>query len=106
MPFLEVNNLEPRQMLPGCIARFVHADNMTISYWDLEPGAVIPNHSHPHEQVSSVIRGELELTVGGETRLLGPGGVAIVGSNVEHSVNALSECYVIDAFYPVREDYR
>lgn len=106
MPFFQVKDIEQREMLPGCSARFVHGDNMTLSYWDLEMGAVIPGHSHPHEQVTTVISGKLEMRVGEETKLLGPGCGVTIPANVEHSVKALDVCYVIDAFYPVREDYR
>jgi len=106
MPFADLNNMPKRQMLPGIKARFVHGENMTISYWDLDPGATIPPHSHPHEQVTSLISGEMEMSVGGDTRLIGPGSVAVVPPGTEHSVRALTECYVTDSFCPVREDYR
>ena len=53
-----------------------------------------------------VLEGEFELTVAGETKVLKPGQVAVIPSNVPHSGKALTKCYIIDAFYPVREDYR
>jgi quercetin dioxygenase-like cupin family protein len=53
-----------------------------------------------------VLEGEFELTVAGETKILKPGQVAVIPSNVPHSGKALTKCYIIDAFYPVREDYR
>lgn len=106
MPFVELGDVEKREMLPGCGARFVHAENMTISYWDLEPGAAIPAHSHPHEQVTTLIMGRMEMTVGSQTKLLRPGCVVIIPGNTKHSVRAEEACYVVDAFYPVREDYR
>ncbi len=106
MPFHNLDDIPRREMLSGCHARFVHAENMTLSYWDLDPGAIIPPHSHPHEQVTSLISGEMEMTVGGETRHLTPGCVVTLPSGTEHSVKALSACYVVDAFWPVREDYQ
>ena len=105
MPFLKLDNIEKRNPLPGCSVRFVHTENMTLSYWNLEPGAQIPNHSHHHEQVTTVIEGELEMTVNGKTQRVGPGCVVPIPSNAKHSANALSACYVLDVFYPVREDY-
>jgi len=103
---LQLDKLEAREVVPGCIGRFVHSDNMTISHWAFEAGAVLLAHSHPHEQVANFIEGEFELTVAGETQHLGPGDVVIISPNVVHSGRAISECYIIDAFYPVREDYR
>lgn len=106
MHFHELNKLNSREMLPGIEARFVHTENMTISYWNLKQGAAIPPHSHPHEQVTNLIIGKLEMTVAGETKTIGPGAIITLPSNTEHSVKALEPSYVIDAFSPVREDYQ
>lgn len=106
MTFLELRDMEEKALAEGCRVRFVHSKNMTLAYWNLEPGAALPEHSHPHEQVASVIEGEFELTVQGETRLLGPGSVVIIPSDAVHSGKAMTACRIIDAFYPLREDYR
>ncbi len=106
MPFLNLDELEEKQMVPGFKGHFVHSENMTFAYWDIEDGAVLPEHSHPHEQVASMIAGEFELTVNGETKVLRPGSVAIVPSDAIHSGRAIVRCRIIDVFYPVREDYR
>lgn len=106
MPFIELRDQETRNILPGCVTRFIHTENMTVSYWNLDAGAVIPDHSHPHEQVTNIVEGEMDLTVDGETKRLVPGAVAYIPSNVRHSGTAVTECYVLDVFHPVREDYR
>lgn len=104
--FRELRFIEQREIFPKCHVRFVHSDNMTLSYWNLEEGAELPAHSHPHEQVSNVIEGRMELTVGGDTKLVLGGSVVIIPPNTPHSAKAREACYVIDVFYPVREDYR
>mgnify|MGYP002525332718 FL=1 len=38
-----------------------------------EPGSTYPMHSHPHEQFSLLLSGQILLTVGNETREIGPG---------------------------------
>ena len=106
MPFIELEEFEQREMFPGCKVRFVHSENMTFSYWTVEAGAVLPSHSHPHEQVANMIEGMFEMTIDGETRVLGPGAVAVVPPNAVHSGKAIKQCRVIDVFYPIREDYR
>lgn len=106
MPFIELDQIEQRKILPGCAARFIHSDNMTISYWRLDPGATIPGHAHPHEQITTLIEGEMEMTLDGEVKNLTPGSVVVIPSNGEHSVIARTSCYVVDVFYPIREDYR
>lgn len=106
MPYFRLDEIAPQDKLPGCHVRFVHSENMTLSYWNLECGARIPPHAHPHEQVTTLIDGELQLSIGGETRTLRPGSVAVIPSNATHAATALTPCYVLDVFYPVREDYR
>ncbi len=99
-------NSQPMRKLFGCNARVVHSQHMTFVHWYFEAGEVIGGHAHPHEQVATMIGGELELTVGEETRRVGPGAVVVIPPNAHHSAKAITNCYVIDAFYPIREDYR
>jgi quercetin dioxygenase-like cupin family protein len=106
MPFIELEEIEQKELFPGCRVRFVHSENMTFSYWTVEAGAILPRHSHPHEQVANMIEGEFEMTIDGETRVLGPGAVAVIPPNAVHSGKAIKKCRVIDVFYPIREDYR
>lgn len=97
----------PKELLPGVILRTFWGDNVLLSLVDLAPGAVIPSHGHPHEQVTTVISGSLEMTIAGETRHCGPGAVAVIPGGVGHSVvNGPAPTRVIDAFAPVREDYK
>jgi quercetin dioxygenase-like cupin family protein len=106
MPFLTLSQLEESELVPGFKSRFVHTEAVTLAYWDIEAGAALPEHSHPHEQVANVIEGEFELTVAGERRLLTPGQVAVIPGGVPHSGSAMTSCRIIDVFHPVREDYR
>jgi quercetin dioxygenase-like cupin family protein len=106
MQHIHLNTIEWKEPVEGFKGRFVHSANMTFGYWDIEAGASLPEHAHPHEQVTSVIEGEFELTVDGETKTLGPGSVVIIPSNVSHSGKSVTNSRIIDVFYPVREDYR
>ena len=105
-PIQELRLIEEREIIPKCHVRFIHSDNVTLSYWNLEQGAVLPSHSHPHEQVCNVIKGRMDLTLGDETLHLTQGMVVVIPPNVPHSAKAHEPCYVIDVFYPIREDYR
>ena len=66
----------------------------------------MPEHSHFNEQVSTMLKGEFELTLNGEPILFGPGEVIVIPSNAKHSGLAVTDCKILDVFYPVREDYR
>jgi quercetin dioxygenase-like cupin family protein len=106
MPFTDLADIKAREIVPGFHGKFVHSDHMTISFWEVEAGAVLPDHAHPHEQITTVLEGKFELTVAGETRVVGPGEVAIIPGQVKHSGRAITPCRLLDVFYPCREDYR
>lgn len=106
MPFLKLDDSAQREIFPGFHVHFVHSANMTFAHWTIKAGAVLPEHSHLHEQVVNMIAGEFELTISGEVQRLRPRSVAIIPSNAVHSGKAITECRIIDAFYPIREDYR
>jgi quercetin dioxygenase-like cupin family protein len=106
MAFLDLENLETKELVKGGHVQFVHTEKMTFAYWSLEPETEVPLHSHPHEQVVNVIEGEIDLTIDGETRRLAPGQVAVVLSNAEHAAKAATACRIIDVFCPVREDFK
>jgi quercetin dioxygenase-like cupin family protein len=78
---------------------------MTFALWEIDDGAILPEHHHPHEQVVHMLQGDLEITVGGETRVLRAGSVGVIAAHLAHSARALSRCRVMDVFYPRREDY-
>jgi quercetin dioxygenase-like cupin family protein len=106
MPFIEQRDLREREIVPGFRGRYVHTEQMTIGFVDVDAGATLPEHAHPHEQITTVIAGELELTVDGQPRVLSPGTVAVIPSGVRHSGRAITACRVVDVFQPVRQDYR
>jgi quercetin dioxygenase-like cupin family protein len=106
MAFINLHEIKAKEPFPGITARFVHSQNMTFGYWDIEAGKPFPEHSHPHEQIGAIMEGEVELTINGETKVLGPGSVAIIPPNAIHSGKVITRSRIIDVFYPVREDYR
>jgi quercetin dioxygenase-like cupin family protein len=106
MPFIKLSDIEEREIVKGFRSRFVHSDLMTSAYWQIEAGSSLPDHSHPHEQVTTVIRGRFEMTVDGETHTIEAGTVVVIPSGAKHRGRALTDCFILDVFSPVREDYR
>ncbi|MGH6923357.1 MAG: cupin domain-containing protein [Propylenella sp.] len=102
---IEWDKIEEKTVIPGFRAKFAHSRNMTFVLWEIDKGAVLPEHSHMHEQVVHVYDGALQVTVAGETNVLRAGMVGVIPSNAIHSGKALTDCRVMDAFYPLREDY-
>lgn len=106
MPFIHVDTLPVRELFPGLRAQLIHTDRVSHSWVTIDEGAVFPEHQHPHEQIVTVLEGELELVVEGTAHRLKPGTVFVIPPDVRHSGRGITKCRVLDAFAPVREDYR
>ena len=83
------------------------AEKMTLSVVEMEPHAVIEEHSHPHEQIGYMVEGEAEFVIEGESFQVLAGQMWRLPGGVAHKVIAGDRpMRAIDVFYPVREDMR
>ncbi len=98
----------PRHMIfPGVVISTWTLDHVMLSYVEMQPHAVVPEHRHPHEQLGLVLEGRAIFTIGGEERMLQAGDRFRIPSNVPHQVIALDRPFkALDAFSPPREEYR
>lgn len=106
MPLVTIDQLPVREIFPGLRARLIHTDRVTHSWVEVDEGASFPSHQHPHEQIVTVIEGELELVVDGTPHRLTPGLVFVIPPNVPHSGTGIKRTRVLDAFAPTRDDYK
>lgn len=102
----DLKKLAPREVFPGFIGRFIHTDNMTFAYWEVKKGSALPEHSHLHEQVVNMLEGEFEILLEGVSNHLSSGMILSIPSHAKHAGRAITDCKILDVFYPVREDYK
>jgi quercetin dioxygenase-like cupin family protein len=81
---------EPRVDVPypGIRRRTFDTAQATIAEYAFAPGATFPLHRHPHEQITVVREGSLELTVGGRVTELAPGQWSAIPGHEEHGITA------------------
>ena len=100
-------NREDKELAPGVWARTFWGENLMLAVVRFDPGAEVPAHEHPHEQAGTVLSGQVEFVIGGETRLLSAGDIYLIPSNIEHSAKAGPDpAEVLDVFNPVRNDLK
>ena len=102
----QIKNIPAKELVPGITGYYAHGENLTFGYVELKAGSGIPLHQHPHEQITYIIEGQLEMIIGEMACSLLPGMYHVINSNTPHSAVAKTDCKVIDAFSPVREDYK
>ena len=106
MPFSTLESLIPMKFAEGVHLRIMHGERVMMSFVSLDPGGIVPEHSHPHEQMGMGVEGAFELAIEGEARVIRRGDVYLIPSNVRHSARGLNgPAVALDIFSPVREDY-
>ena len=106
MTFFTLDDLPATEMRPGMVRRSVHLDHAMITFFTFAPRSVLPVHDHPHEQITYVIRGAMEFTLGDQTRVLRAGDGVCSPPGVPHGAVVLDEeTFALDAWYPRREEY-
>ncbi len=106
MPFIDIQAIPANEVCPGCRLRTPYGENLMLSYLEMDEGAEIPLHDHPHEQGGMLLEGKLELTIGNETRIVEAGSMFLIPGNVPHKAVAVDgPARVLDVFSPIREDY-
>jgi quercetin dioxygenase-like cupin family protein len=99
-------DLKDVELVKGVSARFFPGEKMMFSFVRLGAGILLPNHSHPHEQMGYILEGSLTLTIEGEEFLLKKGDMYIVRGGQNHeAVGGDNGALALDVFSPPREEY-
>lgn len=102
-----IGDMKPRKPTDGVEIRAISGERMTMAFFNLAPGSGVPEHSHPHEQMGTVLKGSMTLVIGGKELVVREGGAYIIPPDVPHSGrcgDTVTE--VIEVFSPVREDMK
>ena len=105
--FHDSAKIERQELAPGVTIRTMWGEKVMMSVIESAPHAVVPIHTHPHEQAGMVIQGEFEMTIGGETRHMKPGDSYVIPGGVEHGITGYDGwALALDIFSPPREEYK
>jgi quercetin dioxygenase-like cupin family protein len=105
--FMSAAAVDQVEIRPGVLRRtLATTDRTMLCEFTLTSGAAVATHSHPHDQLGYVVSGQLEFTLGDQTRVCGPGDTYAVPGDVPHSAVALSDCLLVEVFTPPREEFR
>lgn len=105
--FWNPENIVPKVLAPGVTAKIASGERMMLSLVTFAPDAVVPTHSHPHEQMGMLVSGTLEFTIAGETRVLSGSGMVFVPGGAPHAAKAgPGGAVALEVFSPPREEFR
>jgi len=100
------DQLPLRSNVPGAKMWAVALERSMLTYFEMEPNTVFPEHSHEAEQITLVLDGELIFSFDGKQVALKAGDVVTIPSNVKHYVTTGgAACKAVDAWSPIRKEY-
>ncbi len=109
MATVKRSELTPQVIAPGRTRYLAYTEKLMMVVMDFQDGPTSepdPPHSHPHEQVSYVVSGEINIFLNNEPTRLGPGDIFTVPPNLPHSVQLLTKhVRLVDTFSPIRQDF-
>lgn len=95
-----------RQALDGIRQKtLVHGDKTLMTEFLLQKDAILPLHSHPHEQTGYLVKGRIRLTIGEDVHEVLPGDSWCIPGGMLHCAEIIKESIAVEVFSPVREDY-
>jgi quercetin dioxygenase-like cupin family protein len=71
----------------------------------LKKDAVLPRHSHPHEQTGYLVSGKIRLHIDERSYECNPGDSWCIPGDANHGADVLEDAVAIEVFSPVREAY-
>lgn len=101
-----INDIPIKELVPGIHGQYIHGEKASFGWVTLKAGTIMPMHHHPHEQITCILDGELEMEIGGVQMILTPGMIQVIPSKTPHSAKVTRDSIVIDVFSPVREEYK
>lgn len=105
MIFYNFSNMNFLPKKPGISAKVITGKKMQIALARVDYG-IITKHSHENEQMGYILKGEVEITIAGETKICGPGIAYLIPSNVLHGFKVLSKegAEWLECFAPPKEE--
>ena len=107
MKTFKSDDMRKKDDRPGMRAAIVHGVGLTMTRWEMDAGAVLTNHSHPHAQISYIQSGRYKFRVNClEPYEASAGDFLIFEPNETHGADVLESGIVLDSFCPERDDFK
>ena len=105
--FGQFASVSPQKIWEGVVVRAVHGERVTLGLLELAPNSIVPEHSHPNEQMGVLVRGSFKrFQVADESREIRPGDTWRILGGVPHEVETGPEgALVVELWSPPREDW-
>lgn len=105
MERVPLSEVDPAEAVDGVfLSQLAAGTEMSVQHFRIEPDAVVPEHSHPHEQAGYVTAGTLTFLVDGEEVAVSAGDSYAIPGEEPHAAANRGDDPVegVDIFAPPR----
>jgi quercetin dioxygenase-like cupin family protein len=99
------NSVAVEALNPLLGRHFVVGQNVMLARVLLKKGCIVPEHSHPNEQLTFIAEGALKFWIDGKIIVVNAGEVLTIPPNMPHKAEALEDTVDFDVFNPPRADW-
>jgi quercetin dioxygenase-like cupin family protein len=105
--FFNIPSMAYRKKRDRVFIKSITGTQAQLTFVRLEPGEVT-DHRHSHEQIGYILSGQVEVTIAGNRRKLGPGDAYVIPGGVSHGFKVLTDEVLeyFEIFSPPKEENR
>ncbi len=103
-----LEDMPKEEVKAGLHRRLITTERMMLAHVYLQPGCLVPKHSHENEQLTYILEGTLRFWLGedeSEVVDVHAGEVLHIPSWLPHKAEALDTVLDVDIFCPPRQDW-
>ncbi len=95
MAFWDLKTLSLDEFRPGIFSKIQAGTNLTMALMQIGADKEGPPHDHPFDQCGVVIDGEIEMSIGADTRLFKPMEAYFIPAGITHSWKTVGQSATI-----------
>jgi quercetin dioxygenase-like cupin family protein len=105
--FFNIPSMAYRKKRDRVFIKSITGDQAQLTFVRLKPGEVTDHH-HSHEQIGYILSGQVEVTIAGSRRSLGPGDAYVIPGGAPHGFKVLTDeaLEYLEIFSPPKEENR
>ena len=101
-----IRDVPATELEKDCPSHLIIGEKMLLSFLTMKAGSTFAVHSHPHEQIMTVLEGYCDQILGDKIFRVQKGDVLYMPPGLEHgSILREVDCVVVDVFVPIRESH-
>ena len=89
---------EAHMSFQGVKAWILQGEKHQLIFFEMQPTALVPEHSHSYPQWGMVIEGKMKLTINGKAKTIKKGDDYLIPAKAKHQAKFLTKTRVIDLF--------